>query len=362
MPTFLMRSLLLCSVAAVLVVLVAGPAMAHGRGSDATNFSSTLTDTPQLDGVTWRVIGGDEYLAVHNTSDAELLVYGYEGEPYLRVGPDGVWQNAASPATYLNQSRYAEVTSDQFPAEVGPEFQPRWERIADEPRYAWHDHRIHWMAPTLPPQVTDPARRALITDWEVPFQVGGQDHAVAGRLEWVPGPSPLPWIAGGLAVALPGLLGLRRGPGERWTVRLARPAAAVLAATAVLNVTHLVDDLFAVPQPLASAALAAVQTALFILIGALGAVRGWRGGSGAFTALGVGSAALFVGQGILYLSTLTTSQTTSVFPTAFTRAAVALSLAQILPVGIVALTGSRRLSAEPVDAVAAEAQPAPSPS
>ena len=358
MPSWLVRTLLAAVAAAVLVLLVARPAMAHGRGSDATNFRSVLVDTPDLDGVTWQVYGGDEYLSVTNTSAAELLVYGYEGEPYLRIGPEGVWQNAASPATYLNQTRFAETPSSEFPPEVGPDFEPRWEKVGDERSHAWHDHRIHWMAPSLPPQVTDPGQATLINRWQVPFQLGGQDHEVSGRLDWVPAPSPWPVLGGALAVSLLALAGLRTG-GERWAARLARPAAVILGLTATLNLTHLVDDLFAVPLPAASAALAAVQTALFVLVGVFGAVRAWQAGDGAFTALGVGSAALFVGQGILYLTVLTTSQTATVFPPALTRAAVALSLTQVLPLGVVAVVGSRRIAAEPVAAPLAESQPSP---
>ena len=106
--------------------MVAGAtaALAHGRGTDATNFRSRIEQAPALPSVEWRVIGGDEYLAVTNDSDEDLLIFGYEGEPYLRIGPDGVLRNAASPATYLNDTRYGELTSDQFPPDVGPELPP----------------------------------------------------------------------------------------------------------------------------------------------------------------------------------------------------------------------------------------------
>lgn len=196
------------------------------------------------------------------------------------------------------------------------------------------------MAPTLPPQVTDPGRRTLITQWEVPLQAAGADHQVTGQLEWVPPPPSWAWLAAAgtiAAVALTGLFGRSVAPR-----RMVRPAAAVLAGTAALNVAQLVDDLFAVPLPASTAALAAVQTALFIAVAAVGAARAWRAGRGASTVLGVGSVALFLGQGLLYRSVLTSSQTTSVFPPAVSRAAVALSLAQLVPVGLVAVLGARR--------------------
>src|SRR5680860_1794298 len=56
-------------------------AFAHGRSSDATNFRSAITDTPDISGVRWQVYGGDEFLAVTNTSATDLVVLGYEDEP-----------------------------------------------------------------------------------------------------------------------------------------------------------------------------------------------------------------------------------------------------------------------------------------
>ena len=334
------RALLVCACGMLFTVAAATPALAHGRGTDATNFRSQIQQAPALSGVEWRVIGGDEYLAVTNDSDQELLIFGYEGEPYLRIGPEGVLRNTASPATYLNETRYGELTSDHFPPDVGPELPPRWEQVSTDATYAWHDHRIHWMAPTLPPQVTDPDKRTLITKWEVPLQAAGVDHQVTGQLEWVPPPPSWAWLSAAGVIAAAALRGsFGRSVTPR---RMVRPAAAVLAAAAALNLVQLVDDLFAVPLPASTAALASVQTALFVGVAAAGAARAWRAGPGAFTSLGVGSLALFVGQGLLYRSVLTSSQTTSVFPPAVSRAAVALSLAQLVPVGLVGFLGARR--------------------
>jgi hypothetical protein len=117
----------------------------------------------------------------------------------------------------------------------------------------------------------------------------------------------------------------------------------LLGLVALANLTHLADDLFAVDLPGPTVAFAALQTSLFIGIAAFGALRGWQAREGAFTAIGVGAAALLIGQGLLYAATLTASQTASVWPPAITRAVVALSLVQALPLGIVAVVGTRRL-------------------
>lgn len=325
------------------LVLPATPAFAHGRGSDATNFSATIRSAPEVPGVSWEVYGNDEYLSVTNTSEREVIIEGYEGEPYLRVGPDGVFENRLSPAAYLNNERYGQVP---VPPEADPRAAPDWVKVSDGDTWLWHDHRIHWMAFGVPPAVAeDPSTETVVyEEWVVPVTVDGEPSAVTGQLRWVPPPSPWPWLAGALLVTLPALAGLRTQPvsDDRWP-GLVRPAAVVLAVLAVLNLVHLADDLFAVPLPGWTIALATSQTLLFILIAGFGALRAWQAREGAFTALGVGASALLVGQGLLYLGVLTTSQTASILPTAVTKAVVALSLVQAIPLGIVTVVGTRRL-------------------
>lgn len=339
---------------AALLLGAATPAHAHGRGSDATNMRSTLREVPDLPGVTWSIHGGDELLQVVNDSGQELVVLGYERpdpRPYLRVGPDGVFENRNSEATYLNTDRRGEV---DVPADIDPSAPPEWVRVSTGTSALWHDHRMHYMGLGLPAAVTDPEVETVIIErWEVPFAFDGEEHVVAGDLRWIPGSAPSPWLALGLLLALPALLGLRTTPETdptaedpeqpvRWPA-LARPAAAVLGVVVALNVTHLIDDLLAMPLPVGARAAAAVQTLLFLAIGAFGVIRGWQAGEGAFTALGVGSGAMLIGQGILYWDVLSVSQLSSVFPDVLARLTVGFSIAQAVPLAIVAVVGTRRL-------------------
>ncbi len=309
------------------LLLVAAPASAHGRGSDATNYRSAITEPPAAEGLRFRVVGADEYLGVESTSSEVLIVEGYQQEPYLRIGPDGVWVNDRSPATYLNSDRFARV---DVPESADASAEPEWRQVADRPSWIWHDHRIHYMGGGLAPQVTDPAEPATVNAaWSVPFELGGEPGEVVGRLDYVPPTSSLPWLGIAALLVLPALAGLRTQPvpEDRWP-GLARPMAMVLGAVAVLNLTQLLDDVFATPTPAGQKALAAGQTLLFLGIGLVGAVRGLRGRDGAFSALWVGSASLLVGQGLLYLPALSSSQSVSLLPAPVGRLAVALSLAQ----------------------------------
>jgi hypothetical protein len=173
---------------------------------------------------------------VTNHSDAEVVVLGYHDEPYLRIGPQGVFQNKLSTATYLNQTRKGKeppaAATNAKPGETD------WEKVSSEPEARWHDHRIHWMLPTNPPPVqANPGnRQTIIPEWTVTILRGGPRDAltriaVKGDLVWEPGPSALPWYL--LVVVLLAavvVIGRRRA----WAVGL----AAVTAVLVAVDVFH----------------------------------------------------------------------------------------------------------------------------
>ncbi|MDQ1710763.1 MAG: hypothetical protein QOE45_213 [Frankiaceae bacterium] len=213
------------------VVGTALPADAHTvSGAGAGNYRTTLTGvSPAIPGVTVRVVENGSRLSLANTTAQEAVVLGYEDEPYLRVGPDGVFENVRSPATYLNASR----TGRQAPPTADAKAAPQWRRVSTGHTALWHDHRIHWMGTTPPPVVkAAPSRYHLIDEWTVPFTYDGVRHTVGGTLAWVPGPSPAPWR--GLAVVAFGVVVLA---GRR------RRVATVAAATALLVAVDMVHTI-----------------------------------------------------------------------------------------------------------------------
>src|SRR5215475_2858828 len=149
-----MRVRLVAAVLACLAVVLvpATPAAAHSVGGvGATNFRTTLSAlTPSVPGVSLTVIENGSKLELSNSTGTEVVVAGYSGEPYARVGPAGVFLNDNSPATYLNADRYSTVP---VPPGVDPKAQPRWRQVSADGLFRWHDHRVHWMLTTLPPQV-----------------------------------------------------------------------------------------------------------------------------------------------------------------------------------------------------------------
>jgi hypothetical protein len=108
---------------------------------------------PGAAGVHWTVYTGGLLLEVVNEGDEVLVVEGYEGEPYLRIGPDGVERNRRSPATYLNDDRIGRRVSarptSRCPATSTPP-RPRSGSASAPSPGAWHDHRVHWMSPQPP--------------------------------------------------------------------------------------------------------------------------------------------------------------------------------------------------------------------
>jgi len=158
---------------------------------------------------------GDEIELVNDTSQ-EVLVPGYPDEPYLRIGPGGVYRNANSPATYLNLNRYATLS---LPNDADAVAEPDWQQRCAEPHYVWHDHRTHWMSPSqLPPAVAaDPTRTHTVSRWTIPLEDGGTELAVTGDLTGSPPPSPRLIWPGVVALFLAARRGgVARAPPGRW--------------------------------------------------------------------------------------------------------------------------------------------------
>jgi hypothetical protein len=316
--------LLVVALTTVASLALAGPASAHvGGGAAGSDFDGRVTSvTPDLPGVTVRVLQFGDDLELVNRTDTEVAVPGYEDEPYLRIGPDGVWRNARSPATYINLDRYAQVT---LPEQVDSRAEPEWVQLSTEPHYVWHDHRTHWMSQgLLPPAVAaDPSRSHTVFEWTVPLRYGDAPAEVAGVLTWTPPPSP--WLVWPLYAAL-ALLAAAAGV----LARTARPLGALLLVGAAAALWHA----GATPVPAVSvsshtgAVLAALLPALTAVAVAGIGFRAARRGRGAMTGLlAVVLGWLLLVQGLPDVDVLWSANVLSNGPQAAGRVAVALLLA-----------------------------------
>jgi hypothetical protein len=194
------RTIIAAVVAAAMLVAAAG---ASAHAGNPSMRSTVQAVTPATEGVTVAVVNYDDRLELTNTSASTVVVGDYDGHPYARLLPDGTVQvNRNSPAFYLNDDRYGQT---QVPKDLPAE--PKWSVVDRTGRFQWHDHRMHWMSRSTPPQVTDKDKRTHIFDWKVPLTVDGRRGAISGSLTWVPlpggsAPMGLIWSSAAVLVVL----------------------------------------------------------------------------------------------------------------------------------------------------------------
>jgi len=178
---------------AVLLLALAAPSYA---GAFATYVTTVTRVTPAVQGLTATSARDGESITVRNTSSTPVIVDGYQGEPYLKITAHGVWQNALSPAVYLNK----EQTIGNIPNDADAKRPPKWKKIDDGHTASWHDHRIHWMGSTEPPSVQkDPDHEHLIANWRIPVVAGTTKGRIAGTLVYEPSSSHLgTWLTAGV--------------------------------------------------------------------------------------------------------------------------------------------------------------------
>lgn len=211
---------------AVLVAGIAAPGdVALADAAGPTDYETTITSiTPEAPGVEVSIVGGDSFLRVVAEPGVEVVVPGYQQEPYLRIRADGVVEeNQRSPATYLNVDRYG---AGAPPAGADPTLAPNWLPVGDGGAWSWHDHRAHWMSPEPPPDA-QPGQQVQAST--VPLVVDGTTVTVSVATTWLPEPSRMPLAVGasaGLAAVL--LVAARR-------MRLAWALLAVAAAAAAVG-------------------------------------------------------------------------------------------------------------------------------
>jgi hypothetical protein len=208
------RGLLAIVIGLGVLLVTATPAVADpARPTNVGSHVSAIT--PPTTAVTVELLGANAFLRLRVHAGTQVTVMGYQNEPYLRIDADGtVEENRNSTATYLNRTLTGRV---DIPPTAGTGAAPDWRRVAGGGTYAWHDHRVHWMASGVPPERQE---------WQVPLLVDGTPTAITGWYAAESAPSPLGWWLVALAVAVStGLAG--------WSGRRRLVAAAVVIAAAV---------------------------------------------------------------------------------------------------------------------------------
>jgi hypothetical protein len=324
-----------------MVVVTASPASAHGLGGlTPTNYESVLQSvSPHVDGVSVHVSDLGTKVEVTNDSGHELVVLGYAGEPYLRIGPRGVFENTRSPATYLNRST---TISSAPPKSADPKATPVWRQISSGTSTRWHDHRAHFMGTIDPPGVaSDPGQRRVVDHWNIPMRLGNETVVARGEIVYVPPPSVWPWVAGAvLLAALVVVLARTRS----WRTVF----AVVLAVLTVTETLHVIGLWDASTATFGTKLAQSIYSLAGIALGVLGLGWMWRkGANSAVPLVLVAAIFLFVAGGLSDVTSLGHSQVPSTFSAGVARLLVTLTLG--LGAGLAVAT-ALRLRPAPVSA------------
>jgi hypothetical protein len=306
--------------AMVTVVIAAQPAAAHGVGGvEPSNFETTVHGTtPRVTGLAVRPIDLGDELELRNSTGEDLVVLGYQDEPYLRIGPRGVFENRRSPATYLNRTRDGKT---RVPSSADPAAAPEWERIASGSVARWHDHRAHWMGADDPAAVErEPDQRHVIDRWSFQLRRGSQDITVTGDLLWIPGPSPWGWLLGAAVVASVVIV-LSRIQVWRWALASALGVVIVSETAHVVGTWNATTASFATKIGASAYSVGGIALAVVALM--------WlvvRPPSDAIPAVLFAGLVVAVAGGLADLTTLTRSQLPTDVPATVARLEVMLAL------------------------------------
>jgi hypothetical protein len=112
-------------------------------------------------------------ITIANSGRKTVTVIGTRGEPFLRIGPDGVFAYAISP-TWMQSGRAPETTSPiKFSTDPNA---ARWTKISPGSRYTWLEWRARCSADR--PEHT-PMR------WQIPLIIDAKSIPVRGETDWI---------------------------------------------------------------------------------------------------------------------------------------------------------------------------------
>jgi hypothetical protein len=326
-----------------LLFVTAAPAGAHGLGGlKPTNYESVLEGvTPAVPGLTLEIVDLGTQVELTNHGRTDVVVLGYQNEPYLRVGPRGVFENRRSPATYLNRSN---TITGAPPASADATAPPEWRQVSSGTTARWHDHRAHFMGTDDPPEVVrDPGQRRVVDNFRIPMRVGGHAVVARGQIVYVPPPSPWPWVIGAVVLAALVFLAART---RSWRTVF----VVVLALLTLTELVHVVGLWGASTASTGTKLAESAYSLAGIALGLLGLGWMWRKGvDSAVPLVLVATIFLFVAGGLADVTSLGNSQIPSTLPAWAARLLVSVTLG--LGAGL-ALAAGFRLRPPPASAPA----------
>ena len=265
------RSRRAATLVAVVVVLgvTTPPAAAHAiTGIASTNYETVLLGpTPSVPGVAIRLRDLGRRVEVANATKTDVVISGYSNEPYLRVGPDGVYQNSRSPTLYQNQVTTPGVAA-VIPPEASASAPPDWHRVSRAHVVRWRDQRTRHEGAAPPAVQRAPHQTHIVSTWSILMTWGTTQIVANGLIRWTPGPAAWPWYVAAVAVAAAVLAGARS---SRWAPALTTATAAIVAVDVVHSLVAVVPASDSLTQAAAKFVLGGLVSVVAWVAGAAGA-------------------------------------------------------------------------------------------
>jgi len=312
-------------VATLTLILTAPPAAAHTvTGVKPSNFNSRILGIrPAAPDLFVRLLDLGRRIELRNRGRHDVIVLGYDNEPYLRVGPSGAFENRRSRSRYVNRLPSVGAQTN-LPATTDTNATPSWRRVRTDPVVRWRDQRTRYEA-------RPPAGGAqVLGTWNIALVRGDASMTVTGILTYVPGPSPWVWAATVVAlVALTAAAAFR----TRWGRWLSLALALLLASDAIHSFGTAAATHESFAAQLVKVLLAGLVTTMAWIIGVVSIPSLQRNHEGGLVAAGGVGMVVAAFGGVTDVGVFANSQVASVFPAVTARIAVALALG--LGVGLV---------------------------
>ena len=323
---------LLAGLVPAILIAGASPAEAHTiAGMQATNYRSEISAVSPADpNISVRLLELGRRVQLTNRGTTDIAVLGYDGEPYLRVGPRGVFENTRSPTLYKNRLS-VDGSVPEVPKQADAQAAPRWKRTGGGDTVRWRDQRTRWEGADAPGVKAAPDRRqVVVTNWTILLEAPGR-VTVTGSITYIPPPALWPWVV--LAVVifiLTALMGTR----SHWGLLLSGVLALLLAVDVVQSFANgtLTGD--AGPVLVLKVVLGGVFATVAWIVGIISLGPLQRSQEGALVGAGVAGLFIALFSGLQDLGTLASSQPPSPLPDGLARAGVVAALG--LGVGLVA--------------------------
>jgi hypothetical protein len=300
---------LLVTLVALTASLLLMPAAAHADGPVtpvATDYLARVTSAPT--GMQAKVADGYLTLWVKAAPTAHVIVKDFQGAPWVKLTPAGVWVNHDSASYYLSQIPLPETPPKGLTATTPP----HWLKVSSGHSYAWREGRMHALADiALPPGQTYAGR------WRIPVTVNGHAGTIVGGL-WRSDKPSVAWFWP-IAVILICLLAAWRIRSERLDIRLRQGLTVLLLACLALAV---------VGRNLHGRPLVATSQIVLLAVelAALAAVAARLASGRAGRVLPVGVALVSIWGGLTMLTSLTHPYVLTALPADLIRAVTVVLL------------------------------------